>query len=94
MKKIKHLISIGSKEYEVIVSYDYGLIPNVKFKYYEILPKRKFLFITKCYKGCKKVVPDSILSCSIKSLAENGLKDILSFEQYSTELDEKMRIWE
>lgn len=94
MKKIKHLIQVDDKEYEVIVRYDYGLIPSVKFKYYEILPKRKFLFITKRYKGCKEIFPTSIMSCSIKSLAEQGLGNILSFEQYSAELDEKMRAWE
>lgn len=94
MKKIKHLISIGGKEYEVIASYDYGIIPNVKFEYYEILPKRKFIFVTKRYMGRKEAFPKSIMNCSIKLLAENGLRDILSFEQYSAELDKKMREWE
>lgn len=94
MKKNKHLISMGGKEYEVIVSYDYILIPSVMFEYYEILPKRKFLFITKRYKGSKEVFPNSIMSCSIKSLAESGLKNLLMCEQYDAKLDEKMRTWE
>lgn len=90
----KHTISIGDKKYEVIVKRNYEFEPYVKFKYYEVLPKRKFLVIRRIYKGSKSVFPDSIMNYSLKSLAESGLKYILVKEEYNVELNERMKKWE
>lgn len=90
----KHTISIDGKQYEVIVKRNYEFELYVKFKYYEMLPKRKFLIIKRIYKGSKAAFSDSIMNHSLKSLAVAGLKDILAEEEYTIELNERMKKWE
>lgn len=94
MFREKHTISIDGKQYEVIVKRNYEFEPYVKFKYYEVLPERKFLVIRRIYKGTKAAFPDSIMNHSIKSLAVAGLKDILAEKEYNVELNERMKKWE
>lgn len=94
MFREKHTISIDGKQYEVIVKRNYEFEPYVKFKYYEVLPERKFLVIRRIYKGSKVAFPDQIMNYSLKSLAEAGLKDVLVKEKYNVELNERMKRWE
>lgn len=94
MKRETHTILMNDKEYEVVVDRDYEYIPFVEFTYYEILPKRNFFSSTRRRKGRRTVSPDQIMSYSLKSLAESGLKDILAQEQYDVELNERMEKWE
>ena len=90
----KHTVSISGKQYEIIAKRHYEFGPYVKFKYYEVLPKRKLLVIRRIYKGSKAAFPDSIMNHSLKSLAVAGLKDILAEEEYNVELNKRMKKWE